>query len=114
MTPSALSRSRSRSPGSRTSASPISPAHVMHVQQCMFKPGFHSAYSSLSCTRASAVVPGLLQLFAAGGIDLIVFKLFAAETLQLFTTCRSVYNHTKRYRAVLFLLSQEYKCVRKK
>ena len=105
MTPSALSRSRSRSPGSRTSVSPISPAHVMHVQQCMFKPGFHSAYSSLTCTCASAVVPGLFQLFAAGGIDLIVFKLFAAETLELCIICRSVYKQTKRYRAVLHFAS---------
>ena len=76
----------------------------MH-ETCVFKPGLHSACSSLSCTRASAVVPGLFQLIAAGGIDLIVFKLFAAETLELFIICRSVYNQTKHYRAVLHFAS---------
>ena len=67
-------------------------------ETCVFKPELHIACSSLSCTRASAVVPGLFQLFAVGGIDLVVFRLFAAETLQLLATCRSIYNQTKCYR----------------
>ena len=35
------------------------------------------------------------------GGDAIVFKLFAAEALELFTTCRGVCHRTKRYNAVL-------------
>ena len=85
----------------------------MH-ETCMFKLELHSACSSPSYARASAVVPGLFQLFTAGGIDLIVFKLFVAETLELFTTCRSIYNQTKRYRAVLHVASTRVELYGKK